>query len=321
MSDVGSAQGFASISIQAGMRNLLIDRVTVEVSRALDAANVPNLLLKGPAIASWLYDRTGVRAYGDSDLLTPHECWDTAIGILQKLGFTHDIENMEHPGMESTASDPWYRNSDNVDLHSTFYGVGAELRKTCALLASTAVPIEVAGTTIQTLGLPARTMHVALHAAQHQDGKAVYDLQRALARLDEGLWRDAADVAARLDALPAFAGGLKLLPEGEALAKRLGVSDARSILMDLRASHVPLAESLYELWEAPGVRTKARLLRAEIAPKPSFMQWWTPLARRGRAGLWVAYLWRPLYLIIRTPAAVRVVWKARHDQRTPPGRT
>src|SRR5688500_1357109 len=97
MSDLGAAQGLARQVLQAGMRNLLIDKVTVEVARALHAAGIPHLLLKGPAIAGWLYDRTEVRAYGDTDLLIPHECWEAATGVLQGLGFTHDVENMAHP--------------------------------------------------------------------------------------------------------------------------------------------------------------------------------------------------------------------------------
>jgi hypothetical protein len=150
-----------------------------------------------------------------------------------------------------------------------------------------------------------------MHAAQHQDGKAVYDLERALERVDDETWQLAAKLARRLDAAPTFAGGLQLHPEGAALSRRLGVSEARSIRMDLRASQVPLTESIYELSLAPGIRAKLKLFRAELVPKPAFMRWWSPLARRGPVGLAAAYLWRPLYLIIHAPAAARVVWRVR----------
>jgi hypothetical protein len=53
------------------------------------------------------------------------------------------------------------------------------------------------------------------------------------------------------------------------------------------------------------------MLAREVVPTVKFMQWWSPLARRGRGGLLLAYLWRPLYLITRTPAAVRAVRHAR----------
>ena len=84
--------------------------------------------------------------------------------------------------------------------------------------------------------------------------------------------------------------------------------------MDLRASRVPLTESIYELSVAPGIRGKLKLFMSELAPNPAFMRWWSPLARRGRLGLAVAYLWRPVYLVTHAPAAIRVVWRARRGR-------
>jgi hypothetical protein len=299
------------LAIQAALRNVLIDRVTVETSRALAAAGVPSLVLKGPAVAQWLYDSDEVRAYGDTDLLIPHECWERAGEIFQRLGFTHDISSLAHPGMESFASDPWYRGDDNLDLHSTLFGIGEPPERVWGILSEEAMPIRLAGQELLTLNYPARAMHVAMHAAQHQDGKAVYDLERALARVDVETWQRAAALAQRLDAVPTFTGGLKLLPDGEELSRRLGVADARSIRMDLRASQVPLTESIYELSRAPGIRAKLKIFVAELFPKPAFMRWWSPLAQRGRLGLAASYLWRPIYLLIHTPAAARVVWRVR----------
>jgi hypothetical protein len=317
MPDDDPSAGAAILFIQTGLRNQLIDRVTVEVSEALAAEGIASILLKGPAIATWLYDRSEVRAYGDSDLLIQHDHWTRATALLQRLGFTHDVSEMAHPRMESFASDPWYRGNDNLDLHSIVYGIGANPTRIWSVFSATAVPIEVAGAQLRALGLPARTLHIALHAAQHQDGKAVADLERALERLDLELWQAAASLAARLDALAAFAGGLKLLPQGEELSRRLAVSGARSIRMDLRSSGVPMTEGLFELWEAPGPRAKLRVVRDEIVPKPAFMRWWSPLARRGRLGLAAAYAWRPIYLLAHAPAAVREVWRASRRAKTP----
>lgn len=302
-----------SAFISAGLRNLIVDRITVEVSAAFAEAGIPSVLLKGPAIATWLYEPHEVRAYGDTDLLIPHRDWERAGEVLASLGFVHEISEMAHPRMEGIASDPWYRgenNEDNLDLHATIYGVEADPATTWEVLSSDAVPIEVDGTTLRALSLPARTMHVALHIAQHQDGKAILDLERALDRLDDDLWREAARVAERLRALPAFANGLKKLPAGAALAERLGVADARSVPMELRASGVPLTEGLHELLDAPGLGAKARIVAAELAPNPAFMRWWSPLARRGRLGLAAAYVYRPLYLLVHAPPAVRVLVRA-----------
>src|SRR3954447_14600393 len=103
MTDPAPTASLVALAIEAGMRNLLIDRVTVEVSRELEAEGIPNLVLKGPSIAQWLYDNDEVRAYGDTDLLIPHECWSRAVEVLRRLDFTHDISSLAHPRMESYA--------------------------------------------------------------------------------------------------------------------------------------------------------------------------------------------------------------------------
>jgi hypothetical protein len=169
------------------------------------------------------------------------------------------------------------------------------------------------------LGEPARAMHVALHAAQHQDGKAVYDLHKAVAQVSEGVWERAAEVAARLDALPAFAAGLRLDEAGTVLLERLGLSQIRNARTELRAGQVPLAESLNELLETEGAGAKLRFAAAEIFPKPRFMRWWSPLARHGAIGIAASYVWRPIYIIVHMPAAVRAVWRARHVRRESEG--
>jgi len=179
------------------------------------------------------------------------------------------------------------------------------------VLSRHTVPMRIGGADLPVLDEPARLMHVALHAAQHQDGKAILDLGKAIAQLPEQLWWAAADVATRLDALPAFVAGLRLEARGVELVQRMGLSQVRSAPTDLRARQVPLAESLNELLETPGAAAKLRIARAELFPGQRFMRWWSPLARRGSLGMAVAYVWRPIYILLRAPAAIRAVWLAR----------
>jgi hypothetical protein len=42
----------------------------------------------------------------------------------------------------------------------------------------------------------------------------------------------------------------------------------------------------------------------KLVPPATFMRKWSRLARRGRIGLLLAYLWRPLWLVGRTPRAM-----------------
>jgi hypothetical protein len=304
-------QGLSPAAMTA-LRNLSVDEVTGEVFRALRAAGIPSLVLKGPAIASWIYDPGEVRGYGDTDLMVSVDDWDRAVRVLRRLGFAHEIEEMGHPRMESIASDPWYRGSATLDLHATLYGIGAPPREAWRVLGATAVPLRVGREELVALGPAARVLHIALHVAQHQAGKPIIDLERAVARLDEAVWQEAKDIAAQLDALPAFNNGLSRIPAGAALATRLGVAGEHSVEIDLRASQVPLAEGLYTLVRATGWRARLRAVVAELAPTAEFMRWWSPLARRGRVGLTLAYAWRPVYLLLKAPAAARTVWRALH---------
>ena len=54
-----------------------------------------------------------------------------------------------------------------------------------------------------------------------------------------------------------------------------------------------------------------------IFPKGSdeYMRWWSPMARRGRLGLSIAYLWRPFWACAQAARAVPALRRARRDMR------
>jgi hypothetical protein len=169
----------------------------------------------------------------------------------------------------------------------------------------------VARRDIPVLSRAGEALHVALHAAKHRRGHAVADLERALEQVPRDTWRQAAELAVRLEGAAAFRAGLCLLPAGRKLAAHLGVADAWSTESSLRAAQVPLAEGLHELWSTPSARAQLLLVRRELFPRPAFMRWWTPLARRGLFGLAAAYPLRLAYLASRLPRAAWAVYTAR----------
>jgi Uncharacterised nucleotidyltransferase len=291
-------------------RSLALDRRSAELVAELEAAGVPAILLKGPAIAAWLYRGRGVRTYGDTDLLVPPDRWDLAMATLRRLGFDDGLGGMAHPRMESFTSHPLARGDEDVDLHCTIWGIEVPPERAWEVLSANTEPMNVGGRTLPVLAPAARAMHVALHAAQHgyDEGKPVHDLELALEVLPDDLWAEAAAVAAELDALGGFATGLRLLPAGRSLAERLGVDREASVDALLRVAHVPLSQGFEELANTRGVRAKLAVVRGELAPTADFMRWWSPLARRGRLGLAAAYLWRPLYLALRAGPGL-VAWR------------
>ena len=296
-----NARGPAPFETAQAMRALALDALGAQLVEALKESGIPAIVLKGPAIATWLYRHHELRPYGDTDLLVPPGDWAEASATLGRLGFREDLGPLAHPRMESIASTGWVRGTDSVDLHCTLWGIEAEPARAWDVLSATSVPMKVGGAQVQVLAPAARAMHVALHAAQHgePEGKPMRDLELALDLLDEDLWREATELAGELHATAGFATGLRMLPKGSELAARLGVGSVASVDALLRVAQVPLAHGFEELATTPGLRGKLAIVRGELLPTAAFMRWWSPLARRGGLGLAAAYVWRPVYLALK----------------------
>jgi hypothetical protein len=299
---------FRNIAFQT----LQIDRVTASTWQALEDAGIPTLVIKGPVIAEWLYRGGDIRNYGDSDLMVAPADWDRAVEVLLGLGFADEQGEMAHPRMESFRSYAWVRGEQHVDLHCALWGLDADFETQWRELSDGAGRQNVGGAMVRVPRPAVRLLHIGLHAAHHHEGKALEDVRRALALLDEGLWRDAVGLALRVDGLAAFATGLRLLPEGKELAERLGIADKRSVVFDLRTEDTPTAEALNELLdpELPW-RERARTIGRELFPRPSFMRWWSPLATRGPLGLLASYPYRWGWLVVKVPAGLLAVRRAR----------
>jgi hypothetical protein len=297
----------------AGFR---VDGVTAEATRALEAASIPSILLKGPAIATWLYPRGENRFYVDTDLLVRRGDWRRAMTVLESLGFEDDLGPLAHPRMESAAGHPWTRAADGaaVDLHCSIYGVAAAPEAVWDVFSADAVSGRVGGTVVSMPSHAARLLHIALHAVQHGGGaypQPMKDLALAVSRAPAGEWRDAWVLARRLQAGPAFAAGLCLLPEGAELADSIGAERQESTATSLRIEGVPMAEGFQHLTELRGLRAKLALALREMFPNPSFMRWWTSVARRGAVGLVAAYCWRLLWLGLHAVPGYRAWRRAR----------
>lgn len=292
-------------------RRLVLESAAVEVYDALAAAGVRSIVLKGPAVARWLYADDPTRSYVDVDLLVSPASLPAAGSTLTRLSFRR--------AHGSAHAEVWGRSSDGVviDLHSSLVGV-APGSAAWDTLAEATEPLDVGGGTLDVLTGPAKALHVVLHAAQHgiRDERSVADLERALTRVEEREWDEAAALARRLGAEGAFAAGLRLTLGGREQAARLGLPEGHSLETAVRAAGAPPGVlGLYRFAKTPGVRARARLLRDEVFPAPGFLRAVSPLARRGRLGLTLAYAWRPFWLASRLWPAVRTWRRARRSLR------
>ncbi|HVW47988.1 MAG TPA: nucleotidyltransferase family protein [Solirubrobacterales bacterium] len=291
---------------------LLVDRVSAEVVSALRAAGVPSLLMKGPAISTWIYAGEP-RSYADTDLLLREADWKRATAVLECLGFADDLAPLDRPRTGSLDSHPYVRAADGaaVDLHLTLFGIEAAPAEVWAAFTAEAVPLEVGGVQVAVPSYRARALHIAMHAVQHGGDahpKPMRDLELALERVPREVWAEALELARELRAEAAFAAGLGLTGRGRSLAAAIGATSApRSARARLRVEGTPLAEGFLEL-AATRRRDRLALLLAVLIPRPSFMRWWTPLARRGIRGLAAAYAWRWVWLLWRAVPGY-VAWR------------
>jgi Uncharacterised nucleotidyltransferase len=284
--------------LRAAARVAIVDSATAEVVRALQLEELRSIVLKGPGLAAWLYDDAPVRVYGDTDLLVAP--WDRARveAVLTGLGYVRTLGDgdVPQPGREFHA-DAWLRRRGGgaVDLHRTLAGARAPSERAWAVLSRDTERLVVGSVEAEIPSIPARALHVALHAAHHgaRSHKPVTDLERALARADDHVWRRAAELARELDALDPFAAGLAILGQGRTMTARLGLSGPQSVEVHLKAgADRPLAVSFEWLAQARGVRAKARLAYDLLVPAPTWVRESYPFARRGRRALAAAYLLR-----------------------------
>jgi hypothetical protein len=278
---------------------LALDAVAVEVASALEETGVQTLLLKGPAIGSWLYDSPGKRVYDDIDLLVRDSQIRGAESKLREHGF-----RFVHDDWHGRV---WQRGPVSLDLHRRLAGTTAGAEEVFDLLLEDSEWLDLQRGRIRMPGAAARALHLALHAAQHGPSltSPLEDLRRGLARIPEATWEEAAALAEAAGAREAFAAGLGLLPEGEAVRGPLGLERRR------HDPEPPVTAGLLRLSATPGVRAKLNLLASELFPTRAYLRGHVPLARQGRVGLWIARVWRPFSLLVRLGPALIAARRSR----------
>ena len=299
---------------------LRIDAATAEVLEYFEHRGVRGLLLKGASIARWLYADTTDRPYADCDVLVAPTDFDAGEEVLKSLGYVKPFDDRRMPPWWREHANEWHRPGDGlcIDVHRTLVGVGVDDAAAWRALSADTEDVTVAGRSVRALSLPARAMHVALHATQHgvRWPLGMADLERALAAGDDDLWRRAAVLAAELQATDAFVAGLRLAPAGERLIVRLALPDVSSVDAELRASSPPpLALGFEQLARAPGTRARVEIAWRKLVPPPAFMRHWDPRAANGPMALARAYLRRPLWLLRRAPTGLKAWYRARRSVR------
>jgi Uncharacterised nucleotidyltransferase len=298
-----------------------VDALTAEVIRAFQEAGVESRLLKGAAVANWLYSPDDPRPYIDSDLLVRPVDVDAARGTLERLGFVPEIDQTAMPDWWREHAVGWLRPGDSaaVDIHRSLPGVAADDQLLWDTLTADTRHIVVGGAEVATLAPPAMALHVSLHAAQHGPdwgGSVTADLERALAQVDDDTWHAAAQLADRVGATPAFATGLRLSADGARLADRLELPKLQPTEVRLRVEGAPpVALGFEQLATAGGLRRRAAIGLRKLFPPRDFLVHWDPRARESGARLLLARIRRPIWVLRSAPEGFRAWRRARRQAR------
>jgi hypothetical protein len=304
-------------------RRAELDATAVEVLDAFEDAGVDSLLLKGPALARLLYRADEQRGYGDLDLLVAPNDLTAARDALARLGFNESSARMVF-GVDDVGgvvdSEIWVRGGYTgpilIDLHWRLPGSAAPEQIAWEGLARRRTTIEVEGRNAPVLDREGLALHLGTHAAQHghDDVKALGDLERGIERWPAEVWQAASRLAAEIEATPAFAAGLRLLPAGADLADQLALPDTPELSWQIRhrKSRPRGTYHLRALAEARGVRARLNVLRRSLFPTRRWIVVQFPWASEGRFRLIAAYTAH----LARTPLWAARAWRFRRRAKS-----
>lgn len=295
----------------------VLDAAALEAWDALTAAGVDVVLLKGPALAQTLYRPGEHRGYGDVDLLAAPGDRAAAGAALTALGYANITAGY---GVDELAGNVhahhWSRfvegsGSVSIDLHWRLPGCEAAQEASWAALRNHRTAVELQGRRVEALDRVGLALHLALHVAQHGPGdvKALGDLGRGLDRWPYEIWEQATGLARDLQAVEAFAAGLRLLPAGVARADELRLPQAGARLWAIahRNDRPAGVFHLTAFTEAAGARERIGILRHALLPQRAWIARVHPWAAGGGLRLIAAYAVHAF----RSPAWAARAWRFR----------
>jgi hypothetical protein len=295
---------------------LAVEHATAAAVELLRSHEVESVVLRGPILVRFLYEEAAeVRGSMDVDLLVPELAGASA--IFESNGYRVVVDWT--PSMEPHAWTHVREASITVDLHRTLIGLGVPPGSVWPVFQRESREFQVAGVPVRAPGESLQALIVALHAAQHgQPGRQpLEDLRRALEVFDETVWSGAVRLAGEMDARPAFEAGMQLDSRGRELAEYIGVKLRGTRGTLLRAAHgsgTPVVLGVDRMLDLRGW-PRLVFVVGKLFPPRAFMRDRYEVARRGRGGLALAYVYRLAWIVRWLPRGVTSVWKASRRAR------
>jgi hypothetical protein len=314
-------------SIGTAFTTLRLDLVAAEIVRILSANGIPVVLIKGPATVHYLYSSDPhTRGYRDIDLVVSPTDFTRAQRCLADNGCRLDRGELHPREAAITMEAPLthVRTGAAIDLHQGFHGI-QDWPAWWDLLTRTSVDYRIADTTVRIPDTVGTALIVVLHnTVQTRSSHEEDDLERALNDLDEDVWVEALERADSLGCRASFLDGIARHAEGHRLVDGLGSGGSDSFAAALRRTALG-NESLslryglhvvHRLQMTKGAGSRASQLFHLVFPSADELRYRYPIARRGRAGLFVAGIYRPLKFALYAPSVAITLVRAGHASRS-----
>ncbi len=306
--------------LRPAILRLAQEKACARAVAALQANGVDVLLLKGPSISRWLYRPDEGRLSVDIDLLVSPTDWTTAIAALRGIGFEAPLERAHAAERNPVEMDFVDAHGLNLDLHHRLSGAAAEPPDRCfRVLFENRDEMLVDGVPVSVLAVPARAMHLALHAAANglRNRKSLEDLRRGLAVLSEAEWEQAARIATAIGAEATVAAGLRCLDEGSRLADRLGLPQPTSVELRMRHDGAPeQAIAFARVAEFPTRRERAAYVYRKLVPTRALLAERYGIDPSSPREVAVGYCRRVTYLVRVGLPGARLWWRTTREVRS-----
>lgn len=162
------------------------------VSRTFASADVPWLVVKGPALAEMVHPSPTLRPYGDLDIVVPGATLPSAVRALEAAGGRVRTDWQEAREQEAGELEVVLPSGGSVDLHWHLLNESrhrGSFRITMAELFDRARTVLVGSTQVRTLDPTDTVLHVALHGCLAGGSRLLHlkDLELTLEGADRGL--------------------------------------------------------------------------------------------------------------------------------------
>lgn len=299
-------------------QSLLVDGDTAAAVRQLQARSIEPLLLKGPAIAAWLYtDDSSARTYCDIDLVVAPADRAAARTVLADLGYRmRPLGRTVPPPHAETWVHPEGRSA--IDLHRTLHELEhVDEDEVWAFLRGDADVVQVGGVHVACPGLHARLLHVALHySPKNRALQAGEDIRRAVSQTERSTWEAVCEQAVRFGVADWVSAALRDAGAA-ALADDLGLPNALPPRTALRWHPDRWANKADQVISQPTTHSRLVATIRQLTPSPNAIRSSWPAARRNRTTLILTYVGR---IVVRVPQVLfgairRQRWYRDHDAR------